>query len=66
LRRQCRQLAELPGTLGRARPELSPQIRSLAFQGYVVFFLYETDAVQIVNILEGHRDIVAHFEDDGL
>ena len=40
LRAQCRRLAELPGTLGRPRPELRPDIRSFPFRGYVIFFRY--------------------------
>jgi toxin ParE1/3/4 len=59
LRRQCRELAALPGTLGRARPELRPDIRSFAFKGYVILFRYVDDAFEVVNIIEGHRDIDA-------
>ncbi|TWB63837.1 plasmid stabilization system protein ParE [Nitrospirillum viridazoti] len=64
LRHQCRKLALLPGTLGRARPELRPDIRSFAFKGYVIFFRYGPDNVEIVNVFEGHRDVIAHFKDD--
>lgn len=64
LRHQCRRLAALPGTLGRARPELLPNIRSFAFKGYVIFFQYQGDLLEVVNILEGHRDIEAYFKDD--
>lgn len=60
----CRKLARLPGTLGRARPELRPDIRSTPYRGYVIFFRYTPDQVEIVNILEGHRDAVSHLSDD--
>ncbi|MGO1078091.1 type II toxin-antitoxin system RelE/ParE family toxin [Inquilinus sp. CA228] len=60
LRRQCRHLAQLPGTLGRARPELRPDIRSFPFGNYVIFFRYLDSAFEVVNILEGHRDIDRH------
>lgn len=63
LRRRCHELAALPGTLGRARPELRPDIRSIAFKGYVIFFRYVDDRLEVVNILEGHRDIEAFFDD---
>jgi toxin ParE1/3/4 len=33
LRQKCRELAALPGTLGRARPELRPDVRSFPFKG---------------------------------
>jgi hypothetical protein len=32
--------------------------------GYVIFFRYEDDTFLVVNVLEGHRDIVAYFRDD--
>lgn len=64
LRQQCGKLASLPGTLGRPRPELRPDIRSFAFKGYVIFFRYEGDSFEIVNVLEGHRDVITHFRDD--
>lgn len=64
LRRQSGKLASLPGTLGRPRPELREDIRSFAFKGYVIFFRYEDDSFEIVNVLEGHRDVVAYFGDD--
>lgn len=59
---QCRKLADLPGTLGRPRPELLPEIRSFPFQGYVIFFRYAGETLEVVNVLEGHRDIGAHFQ----
>jgi toxin ParE1/3/4 len=59
LRQQCRELAALPGTLGRARPELRPDIRSFACKGYVILFRYIDDVFEVVDIIEGHRDIEA-------
>lgn len=63
LRRRCHELAALPGTLGRARPELGPGLRSVSHKGYVIFFRYVGDRFEVVNILEGHRDIDAFFGD---
>jgi len=65
LRDRCHELASLPGSMGRARPELRPDIRSGAFKGYVIFFRYVGDQFEVVNILEGHRDILAHFDGEG-
>jgi plasmid stabilization system protein ParE len=62
LRRRCDRIASLPGTLGTARPELRPDIRSVSEQGYVIFFRYLPGRVEIVRILEGHRDIAAQFD----
>ncbi len=63
LRRQCEKLASLPGTLGRARPELSAGIRSSSFKGYLIFFRYAEDSLEIVNVIEGHRDLARLFDD---
>jgi toxin ParE1/3/4 len=63
LRAKCRQLASLPATLGKARPELRVDIRSSPYQGYVIFFRYRSDDVlEIVNILHGSRDIDGYFD----
>lgn len=61
LRGRCHGIASKPGTLGRARPELRPDIRSIAHKGYVIFFRYVEGRLEVVNILEGHRDIDANF-----
>ncbi len=65
LRQKCRTLAGLPGTLGRARPELRPDIRSTALKGYVIFFRYVGEHFEVVNIIEGHRDISELFSPTG-
>ncbi|MGH6923370.1 MAG: type II toxin-antitoxin system RelE/ParE family toxin [Propylenella sp.] len=64
LRAQCARLASLPGTLGRARPELHSDIRSFPYKGYMIFFRYVDDAFEVVNILEGHRDLGTYFDTD--
>jgi toxin ParE1/3/4 len=64
LRRQCAKLSALSGTIGRARPEIRSDIRSFPFRGYLIFFRYVGDALEIVDVLEGHRDIQAHFQSE--
>ena len=61
LRAKCHELTALETTIGRARPELRPDIRSFPYKGYVIFFRYAAGRFEVVNILEGHRDIDAHF-----
>jgi plasmid stabilization system protein ParE len=61
LRDQCGKLATLPGSLGIARTELRPNLRSFAFKGYVILFRYGGDRFEVVNIIEGHRDIEGMF-----
>lgn len=62
LRGHCTCLASLPGSIGRARPELRPDMRNSAFKVYDVFFRYQDDHLEVVNTLEGHRDIDGDFE----
>ena len=47
--------------MGRAREELAPRIRSLAFGRYVVFFEPLPDGIDVVRVLHGSRDIDAMF-----
>lgn len=54
-------IADLPGTLGTDRSDLAPALRSTPYQGYVIYFRYEGDAVEIVNVLDARRDVAAHF-----
>ena len=64
LRQKCERLASLPGTMGRDRSELAPGLRSSAFKGYVIFYRYIGNAMEVVNILEGHRDIDSFYRED--
>lgn len=58
---QCRNLASLPGTPRRIRPELLPDIRSFPYKSYIIFFRCEGETMEVVNVLEGHRDIEDFF-----
>jgi len=64
LRAKCRDLARLPGRLGRSRSELRPDMRSFAYKSYLISFRYAGETVEIVNVVESHRDIAALFRDD--
>lgn len=57
----CQKFANLPGTLGRARRELAKNLRSTPFGNYVIFFRYEPDTFDVVNVLHDARDIEAFF-----
>jgi toxin ParE1/3/4 len=54
LRQKCRDLASAPILMGRPRPELRPDLPSHSVG----------NMLEIVNVLEGHRDIPAFFGDD--
>lgn len=65
LRSRCVELSRLPGHMGRPRPDLGSDIRSTAFGNYVILFRYAGDDLEIVRIIEGHRDIEAQFSNPG-
>jgi toxin ParE1/3/4 len=65
LRLQCEKIAELPGTIGRARPELGTDIRSFSFGNYLIIFRYGQDTLDIIEIVHARRDIAAHFDEGG-
>lgn len=64
IRAKCRSFAALPGVLGTPRPELADCLRSFPFKGYVILFRYAEGVIEIVNVLNGRRDIVGYFADD--
>lgn len=61
LRQQCKNLANLPATIGQTRPELCEDIRSFPYDNYVIFFRYHGTFFDVVTIIEGCRDIDALF-----
>ena len=60
---QCQRIALNPPGY-RLRPELGDGIRSCAHGHYVIFFEFDPDAVLIVRILHGARDLSAVFSTD--
>jgi toxin ParE1/3/4 len=56
-------LSRRPG-MGRRRPELAPDIRSLSVGRYVVFYLLLSRGIEIVRVLHGSRDIESIFENE--
>ena len=61
LRAKCRHLSSLSATLGTARADLGTEIRSTPAQGYVIFFRYRENTIEVINILHGSRDVIRHF-----
>jgi toxin ParE1/3/4 len=63
LRDKCRELARAPIHMGRSRAELRRDLRSHPHKNYVIFFRYVGDVLEVVNVLEGHRAVVAFFRE---
>ena len=64
LRSKCEQLAAAPIQMGRVRADLRPDLRSHPHKAYVIFFRYEGGVVEIVRVIESHRDIPPLFGSD--
>ena len=63
-----RELGPAAEHAGAAAPRIAARRPQLPFKGYVIFFRYLDDAIlEIVHIIEGHRDVAAIFarEDGG-
>lgn len=63
LRAQCQRITLNPPGY-RLRPELGDGVRSCAHGHYVIFFESDPDAVLIVRILHGARDLPTVFSAD--
>ena len=54
-------VAETPGEIGTARPEIRERVRSLPVPPHVIFFRYRgEEEVQVVRILHERQDIEGH------
>ena len=65
---QCERSAALPVLIGRPRPELRPDYRSLTFGNYVIFLRYSDEDglrshLYVVNVIHGRRDLDAYFSE---
>lgn len=54
--RRFAELSEFP-FLGRDRSELGPSLRGLLIDGYVAFYVVETERIVIVRVLDGRKDL---------
>src|SRR5262245_48631769 len=53
---RCGTLSQLP-EMGRQRDDLAPGLRSIVVRPYVLFYRVTADAVQVIRILHGKRDV---------
>ena len=51
--------------MGRARPELAPEVRSFAVARYVIFYAPSADCITVVRVLHGARDVATLADQDG-
>jgi toxin ParE1/3/4 len=60
--KQCHLLAEQP-MMGRARPDLSLNLRSFPIDSYVVFYIPSVNGIEIIRVLHSARDMGELFHD---
>jgi toxin ParE1/3/4 len=61
LNEAMQKLCRHPG-MGRQRDELAPRIRSFPYQRYVIIYRPDSNALEIVRVLHGARDVESGFE----
>ena len=54
------QLLQHPET-GKARPELSSDVRSISVASHTIFYRIQREQLQIIRVLHGRQDINRHF-----
>jgi toxin ParE1/3/4 len=59
--RKFQNLSDFP-FIGRERSSLAQGLRSIVVYPYVVFYMVDRDAIVIVRVLHGHRDIDSEFQ----
>ena len=62
---QMEKLATNPN-MGRRRDELLPELRSLPYGNYLIFYVPLDDGVDVVRVLNGARDLEALFQNEAL
>lgn len=53
---RCRQLVGFPN-LGRPRPTVAPEARSIGMERYLIFYRLTESEVVIVRVVDGRRDL---------
>jgi toxin ParE1/3/4 len=48
--------------IGRSRNEVSPGLRSLHYEQYIIFYRIEVATIEIVRVVSGYQDLKVLFE----
>jgi len=63
--RLFRTLAKQP-LMGRAWPELLPNLRSIPIGNYVIFYIPRDRGIDVIRVLHGSRDLDSMFDSEDL
>jgi toxin ParE1/3/4 len=61
--KKCRNLINFPN-MGRSYEEIDPFLRGVALKGYIILYLSRNNAIEIVRVVRGERDLPMLFSDD--
>ena len=50
--------------IGRKRDELYPNLRSLSYKHYLVFYRLMDDSIEVFRVISGYQDLTALFDDE--
>jgi toxin ParE1/3/4 len=60
---RCKYIAQFP-SIGRSRNELSPGLRSLSYEQYIIFYKIAEETLEIVRVASGYQDLKKLFEEN--
>lgn len=61
--RKCKQLIQFPH-LGRPYNHLKPSLRGLSLDGYIIFYRFIDETLEILRIVNGRQDLDALFDNE--
>jgi toxin ParE1/3/4 len=59
---KCRNIANFP-MMGRTYPELSPSLRGVPLDSYIIFYQVTDDYIEIVRVINGYQDLRSIFSE---
>lgn len=60
--RKCQQLVAFPNS-GKSYAAISPGLRGLSLEGYIIFYRILNDGIEILRVVSGRRDFPSLFEE---
>jgi toxin ParE1/3/4 len=61
IRQKCKLIANFP-KMGKSHEDLIPGLRGFVVDDYVIFYVTIGDSVQILRVVNGHRDLKELFD----
>jgi toxin ParE1/3/4 len=61
--KKCRYLTQFPN-IGRSYAHIRSYLRGLPLNGYIIFYRFNQDSLEIMRVVRGNRDLEALFNSD--